>query len=53
MAEDIIFCAKTGHRIVDDNVVPFPHLGAKPVSVESATKPTPIETAPVPENDDI
>ncbi|MES0042627.1 hypothetical protein [Mesorhizobium sp. M0091] len=53
MTEDVVFCAKTGHRIVDDNVVSFPHLGPKPVPAEIETKPTPIEAAPVPENDDI
>ncbi|WP_164895811.1 hypothetical protein [Mesorhizobium sp. M7A.F.Ca.MR.176.00.0.0] len=53
MAVDIIFCAKTGHQIVGDNVVPFPHLAAKPTPAENETKPTPVEAVPVPENDDI
>ncbi|MER8783231.1 hypothetical protein NKH60_18575 [Mesorhizobium sp. M1006] len=35
MAEDIIFCAKTGHRIVGDNVIPFPRPNAKPVPAEA------------------
>ncbi|MER9212380.1 hypothetical protein NKI54_09930 [Mesorhizobium sp. M0663] len=53
MAEEIIFCAKTGHRIVDDNVVPFPRRGPKPVPFEDEAKPVPVDVEPAPENDDI
>ncbi|MER8942494.1 hypothetical protein NKH82_23825 [Mesorhizobium sp. M0915] len=35
MAEDIVFCARTGHRIVGDNVIPFPRPHAKPVPAEA------------------
>ncbi|WP_127283125.1 hypothetical protein [Mesorhizobium sp. M4B.F.Ca.ET.017.02.2.1] len=43
-ANEIVFCAKTGHRLVADNVIEFPRRGAKPV---------PIQAEHVPENDDI
>ncbi|TIM88210.1 MAG: hypothetical protein E5Y50_09420 [Mesorhizobium sp.] len=35
MAEDIVFCARTGHRILGDNVIPFPRPNAKPVPAEA------------------
>ncbi|RWB24413.1 MAG: hypothetical protein EOQ41_27380 [Mesorhizobium sp.] len=46
MAEDIVFCAKTGHRLVGDNVIPFPR-NAKPVPVEAmqAAEALTIKTA--------
>ncbi|RUW24665.1 hypothetical protein [Mesorhizobium sp. M4B.F.Ca.ET.013.02.1.1] len=43
-ASEIVFCAKTGHRLVADNVIAFPRRGAKSV---------PIQAEHVPEHDDI
>lgn len=43
-ANEIVFCAKTGHRLVADNVIAFPLRGAKSV---------PVQAEHVPENDDI
>ena len=55
MAEDIIFCAKTGRRIFDGNVVSLSRFDAKPVPVpaEDEAKPLPVEVGLVPDNDDI
>lgn len=43
-ANEIVFCAKTGHRLVADNVIAFPRRGARSV---------PIQAGHVHENDDI
>ncbi|TIX34108.1 MAG: hypothetical protein E5V37_00730 [Mesorhizobium sp.] len=60
MAEDIVFCAKTGHRIVSGNVVPFPRDDWKPVPVpmvvlepDRAPRPKDKGAPAAPENDDI
>lgn len=41
---EIVFCAKTGHQLVGDNVIAFPRRGARSV---------PIQADHVHENDDI
>lgn len=60
MAEDILFCAKTGHRIVSGNVVPFPRYDRKPVPVpmvvlepDRARRPKNTSQPSDLENDDI
>lgn len=56
MAEDIIYCARTGRRIVDDNVVSLSRFSDKPVLVPAYVEPTelaPVKARRVPENDDI
>ncbi|RUX33044.1 hypothetical protein EOA23_08475 [Mesorhizobium sp. M2A.F.Ca.ET.042.01.1.1] len=58
--EDIYFCAKTGHRIVSGNVVPFPRDDRKPVPVpmvvlepDRAPRQKNNGNPAEPENDDI
>ncbi|MES0124654.1 hypothetical protein NKL05_21520 [Mesorhizobium sp. C420B] len=60
MAEEIVFCARTGHRIVGDNVIPFPSPHMKPVAVDVVKvakaltcQPTPAEDGPPEPGDDI
>ncbi|BAB51910.1 msr5462 [Mesorhizobium japonicum MAFF 303099] len=61
MDEDVVFCAKTGRRILDDNVIQlFPLFNAKPVPEDDAqaadaltVQPTLADDRPPEPGDDI
>lgn len=54
MEDDIVFCARTGRRIIDGNVVSIQRHDDKPRLIESdPIEPRPSDAKPIPENDDI